>query len=126
MNENLQNEIAKYLDKLNSGSDYLAQEAPGLIQEYLSWQLSSRYIGITFSLVFILATILISVFLKFKFNHLDVTEQHKRDANSLLIIVVAALSTVPVIYVFVSLYTIVQINVAPRVFLIENLISLTR
>ena len=114
MNQNIQNWI---IEQASNVTNWANAEVPLVIQEFLIWNFYSGLINIVGILVF-LGIVFIS-FIKFKKNIIDPIE----DADPLWVVfscIIIPCVIFSMIGIFCNVKDIIQIKVAPKVYLVEK------
>lgn len=119
----MEDKLIEYSDKiveaLKSGIDFASEQAPLLIQELLTYYTIYHSIWAIFGFIFLCIIIYIGYKI-FKVEGFDVDEPD--DWGILLFL--ALVSILPTAIFTVNLMNVIQITVAPRLYLLEKLTSL--
>jgi len=107
------------LEYVRQGVDFTKEQAPLIVQETLRWGVADAQMGIAlFTLLSLVC--LISVICAFRSKQVDrYNDWHPARAIALFLSVVGLTFFVPAIVI--NIWTLVQIHVAPRVYLLEHL-----
>jgi hypothetical protein len=114
MNQNIQNWI---IDQASNVTNWANAEVPLFIQEFLIWNFYNGLINIVGILILLVITF--GLFIKFKKNLVESFE----DENPLMIIILVFIFPIVVFLVvnlFCSVKDVIQIKVAPKVYLVEK------
>lgn len=140
MNEQLQNALVDMLTKVTSGMDtataFLSAELPEVVQQLLVWKLAEHSAKLVFALVFLLCALLF--FIRFareyqrgattgegNFFHDGTTYSPVTSQGIIGSVLFAILSIPAVLSLCSNVLTILQIWLAPKIFLIEYVAYLT-
>jgi len=114
MNENLEKAATKALELAEKTHGFVIEQAPEIIQEFYWWNLLS-------SLVCFLVCLAIIIFsaLNLKKWYIKAFIDYYEDIYVFLFFILAVLSVVAVVGLFDSLYDIIKLLTAPKLYLIE-------
>lgn len=126
MNPDTQKALADILkvlaDSVQAISDTTKQELPELVKEYMKWYIAVDW----FWIVLWVAIVIIAWGFSFWFMHLDKKEKYNSDyATAAIVVRVISLALALIVWGNCA-YELVQIYVAPRVFLFQKMMELIR
>ena len=120
MNQNIQNWI---IEQASNVTNWANAEVPLVIQEFLIWNFYSGLINIVGILVFL--GIVFSLCIKFKKNIIEIFK-YDDFLFAVISVITIALVIFPVIGLFYNVKDVIQIKVAPKVYLVEKAAELIK
>ncbi len=129
MNEQIQQEILKYLQAFQSGVEkagtFTAEQAPLVVQEFIQWQiwgnlLEVLYFGLGLFICY-------KLFLKLKKDLLEFVVKNKYSSGAeVLYVPLTIVALIFAMFFFYALSSAAKALVAPRVVVIEKISELTK
>ena len=105
--------LQKSLDIAEKSGEFIVEQSPLLLQEFYKWQTVSHIMG---SLLFLLTVIPFIIFL-------NKTNWEDYEFNQVVTIVLGSSSLFTITASVISIYKLVFITVAPKLYLIEYLVK---
>lgn len=129
MNEELQNKLVEYLDRIEHGAkvggDFIASEAPLFVNELLVWTFWGHVFVAVFAAVTISAMLAVIVAIARKSSRCETGNGEEVCFLSAFILGILLLA-IPTPAFFVHTYRAVKTKVAPRVVIVEELSKLSK
>ena len=123
MNEELQQRLKKYMDFIESSvketGDFVIEQSPLVIQEFLSWYFYSHLFFLIVSVVFGLIFISIA-FYALKGPIINDND----DVDIIATIAVCIFSIISILSILYNSYNLIKVTVAPRLVILEKISEL--
>jgi uncharacterized membrane protein YjjP (DUF1212 family) len=123
MNEELKTRLNKYLDTLEqslaTGTDFVSDQAPLVVQEFLAWEFWTSFVFAVLFMLFSVAVVVATVKLA-RVTTEDVEEK------AALYCIGTVVWFVPTLLLVVNLMDAAKVHMAPRVYLLEHIAELVR
>ena len=110
MNEEIKAVMVELLSYLKTAADFAAEQAPLVLQEILNWGIASNLLWIIIGILFIALIVI---------GNVKLTRKYPNDDFAPLYVISGLGGFFILIGVLMSMFDVVQIIVAPRVYLIE-------
>ena len=125
MDHELKARLASYLDTLEStvksGSDFLVEQAPLYVREYLNWTFwSSMFIGVVCAAIFWFMVLASKAAYKKVVENMYPYNDSLTASWTAVLIMMVACSLLSLIFTVTSFYTATKVTLAPRVVLMER------
>jgi hypothetical protein len=122
MDDELKQRLIKYLDKMeeavDGGSDFILDQAPLVVQEYLLWQWWLHLLAMALSILVIVPCVLLGVRL---IRESYETDNEQTFGWGMLVIAISGCLLVPAIG---EAFTFLKVAIAPRIVVMEYLAEL--
>jgi len=128
LNESLQKVVEKALKVAETTGQFVIEQAPDLINQFLQWHLFRNIIGILIAIsIFLMGRYLPYLWLQKEYDKYDADQRFFNRFGDDGAIIGYVLFTVMTLFSFLMLYVkimnIIKITVAPKIFIIEYFIN---